>query len=210
MASHTTQRGSTLIEVLVSIMLMTFTLAGMAGLLGVATRTQLGVETRSNINSALNDLANRIRANLNTANPADRAGWAAHYTGLAVASQSWSSQQSTSTTPNKDCLTSTCSQDELADFDVTEVRARLARTMAQPALQLSGNASAGIRATFMWFDKDFTTISSTGVTLNTSPTCSSTAATTTNEWLQGQTCCPTAAGVGSTPGVRCLNLMLLP
>lgn len=210
MASHTTQRGATLIEVLVSIMLMTFTLAGMAGLLGVATRTQLGVETRSNINSALNDLANRVRANLNTTNPADRTTWAAHYTGLTVASQSWDDQQGTSTTPNKDCLASTCSQGELADFDVAEVRARLARTMAQPALQLSGDASAGIRATFMWFDKDFTTVSSSGVTLNTSPTCSTTAATTTGQWLQGQTCCPTAAGVASTPGVRCLNLMFLP
>lgn len=210
MASNTHQRGSTLIEVLVSIMLMTFTLAGMAGLLGVATRAQLGVETRSNINSALNDLANRIRANLNTTDPAHRSTWAAHYTGLTVASQSWSDQQGTSTTPNVNCLTSTCSQDELADFDVSEVRARLARTMAQPALQLSGDASSGIQATFMWFDKDYTTVTGTGVTLNTSPTCSTTAATTTNDWLQGQTCCPAAAGVSSTPGVRCLNLMFLP
>lgn len=203
------QRGITLIEVMVSIVLMSITLLGIAGLVSTTTKFQLGVESRSTITYLANDLAGRIRANLNTTN-ADRATWVAHYTGLSVSSSTWSAQQSISTTPASYCGTgsgtgSACTRAELAAFDVAEIRGALSRSVSQPALQLVSDANGNITATFMWFDKDFTSLVSDAVTLSTSATCSN-----AMNSIQQQACCPTAASVSSTPGVRCLNLRFAP
>lgn len=204
------QKGITLIEVMVSIVLMSITLLGIAGLLSTTTKFQLGVETRSGVTYLFNDLAGRIRANLDKTDVSNRTTWAAHYTGLAVASSTWSAQQSIDTTPGSLCGTGTtagsaCTRAQIAELDVAEIRASLGRIVPQPALQLAGNANEGLLATFIWFDKDFTVIADGETTLDTSPTCGD---TTTN--LGQQSCCPAAAGVGETPGVRCLNLRFVP
>jgi hypothetical protein len=91
------------------------------------------------------------------------------------------------------------------EFDLAEIRASMARSIPQPALQLSGDAATGLIATFMWFDKDFTSINNGTVSLNTSPTCGANL-----NAIQQQTCCPDAASVASTPGVRCLNFRFTP
>lgn len=198
-----------MIEVMVAILLMSITLLGIAGLISSTTRFQLGVESRSTITYLANDLAGRMRANLDTTLD-NRATWVAHYTGLGVSTSSWSAQQTISTTPSAFCGTgsgtaSTCSRADLAAFDVAEIRGSLARSMAQPALQLVADANGTVTATFMWFDKDFTSLVSDVVTLSTSTTCSSSLNS-----IQQQTCCPSAASVSSTPGVRCLNLRFSP
>jgi type IV pilus assembly protein PilV len=198
------QRGFTLIEVLVSMMLMTLTMVGLAGLLGIATRIQLGVESRSTAAQIMNDLGNRIRANLVTTNTADLSTWANHYTDIAVSSESWSAQQSTTTTPATNCLTTSCTPAQMAAFDLAETRGQMARAMPQPALLISGDAAAGLRITFAWFDKDFTQVTDGVVELQTSPTCGS------GTGAAALSCCPVAVGVGSTPGVRCLNMDLRP
>lgn len=198
------QGGFTLIEVMVSMLLMTLTLVGLAGLLGAATRMQLGVESRSTAAQIMNDLGNRIRANMVTTDTADRSTWATHYTDQPVASASWSSQQSTSTTPTTNCLYTDCTPAQMAGFDLAETRAQMARAMPQPALLVSGDAAVGLRITFAWFDKDFTKVTSGVVELQTSPTCGS------GTGAAALSCCPTTVGVGSTPGVRCLNMDLRP
>lgn len=204
-------RGITLIEVMVSILLMTITLLGIAGLFGATTRYQLGVESRSTITYLFNDLAGRVRMNLDTTtNPSNRATWAQHYTDASISSSTWSAQQTTSTTPSKYCGAgsgsgSACTRAELVEFDLAEIRSSMARSMPQPALQLSGDAATGLIASFMWFDKDFTSINNGTANLNTSPTCSS-----SMNAIQQQTCCPSAASVASTPGVRCLNFRFTP
>lgn len=204
-----TQRGITLIEVMVSIVLMSITLLGIAGLISSTTKFQLGVDSRSAITYLANDLAGRMRANLNTTLD-DRSTWVAHYTGLGVSTSSWSAQQSISTTPSAYCGTgsgtpSACTRADLAAFDVAEIRGSMARTMSQPALQLVADANGNVTATFMWFDKDFTSLVNDVMTLSTSATCSN-----TMNSIQQQTCCPSAASVSSTPGVRCLNLRFAP
>lgn len=201
--SITRQRGITLIEVMVSIVLMSITLLGIAGLLSTTTKFQLGVESRSGISFLFNDLSGRIRANLDE-------GEAGHYTGLTVASASWADQQSMGTTPGTLCGTgsgtgSACTRAQIAELDVAEIRASLARLMAQSALQLSGDAQNGLVASFIWFDKDFTALADGEVTLNTSPTCDSDTAD-----LGLMNCCPSAASVATTPGVRCMNLRFRP
>lgn len=203
-------RGVTLIEVMVSILLMTITLLGIAGLFGATTRYQLGVESRSTITYLFNDLAGRVRMNLDMSNSANRATWAQHYTAAAVSSSTWAAQQSMSTTPSVTCGTGTgtgtaCTRAQLVELDLAEIRASMARSMAQPALQLAGDAATGLIATFMWFDKDFATISDGVVTLSQSPACAA-----SMNAIQQQTCCPAAASVASTPGVRCLNFRFTP
>ncbi len=199
------QHGFTLIEVLVSILLMTLTLLGLAGLLGVSTRMQVGLETRSTANQMMNDLSNRIRANLNTSNAADHSLWAKHYTDLAVVKQNWETQQSTPLTPGKDCLSEECNRDEMADFDVSEIRVQMVRAMPQPGLFMTGDAQAGMRITFAWFDKEFTALDSNNkVELKKSPKCE-----TSDVGARALSCCPSAF-VAEAVGVRCLNLDLRP
>lgn len=199
-------RGVSLIEVLVSILLMTLTLVGVAGLLGKSTQMQLGLESRSAANLLMSDLANRIRASFNTAGAATKSTWSQHYSDLSVVTQSWSDQQTVSYTPGVNCASEACNFAELADYDVSEIRRQMARTMPQPALFISGDAASGMRISFAWFDKDATRLGTDGaVQLETSPTC-----TSTDTGARALSCCPTVAAVASTPGVRCLNLELRP
>lgn len=182
------QKGSTLIEVLVSLLLLSFTLLGIAGLMGATTRFQLGVDTRSAISLLLNDLGNRVRSNPteSTAYVYDGANWAA--------------QQTVITAPPVLCGATdavACTTAERAAYDVWEMRTVVRRLLPQGSLLIAGDPANGMTMSFLWFDKDFLEDAST---LRQSPTC-----TTSMNAVQLQSCCPTAASVGSTVGVRCLN-----
>ncbi|WP_345065018.1 type IV pilus modification protein PilV [Acidovorax lacteus] len=193
------QTGVTLIEILVAVLLLSFALLGIAGLLSTTTRYQLGVEARSSVTYLFNDLTARIRANFDTATVS-----AAHY----LYSDNWAAQQSaTLTAPSPSCAASggsNCSMNELAAFDLWEMRSAARRQMPQGALQISGDAAQGMVATYMWFDKDNTDTDAVGAaTLKSAPTC-----VATMNAIEQQSCCPAAAAAPA--GVRCLNLRFVP
>jgi type IV pilus assembly protein PilV len=200
--SHTNQQGATLIEVLVALLLLSFTLLGIAGLLSATTRYQVGTEGRSMSALMFNDLTNRMRTNLPQVPGYD----AANATPVYGYSDSWSTQQAAITAPSTNCgpsATATCTSADRATYDLWEIRSMARRSMPQGSLLLSGNITTGVTATYMWFDKDSTNDAASG--LNQNATCSS----TTTGGLR-QTCCPAAAGVGTTLGVRCLNFTFVP
>lgn len=93
---------------------------------------------------------------------------------------------------------------ELAAFDLWEMRSAARRQMPQGALQISGDAAQGMVATYMWFDKDNTDTDAVGAaTLKSAPTC-----VATMNAIEQQSCCPAAAAAPA--GVRCLNLRFVP
>ena len=187
-------RGSTLIEVLVALLLLSFTLLGIAGLMGATTRYQLGVDSRSVISSLFNGLTNRVRSN-----PAQGAAYVYN-------TASWSDQQAAIADPAKLCGSTddvACSPAERATYDVWELRTAIRRSLPQGSLVINGNPDDGLTMSFLWFDKDNLnniTDSDTTNDLRQSPVC-----TALMSSVELQSCCPTVADVSTTQGVRCLN-----
>lgn len=185
------ERGSTLIEVLVSLLLLSFTLLGIAGLMSATTRYQLGVDSRSSVSLLFNDLGNRIRSN-------------GDVSATYVYSATWAAQQAAIGTASSTCGatdTTACTPAQRAAYDVWEMRTAIRASMPQGSLLVAGNPNEGMTMSFLWFDKDFLEDAST---LRQSPTCA-----TSMTALQLQSCCPTAASVSSTRGVRCLNFSFI-
>lgn len=198
--------GATLVEVLVSILILSFSLLGIAGLLSVTTRYQLGVESRSLATMLLNETTSRLRTNLNEALMSSTTIPSYVYT------NSWSTQQGSIAAADKSCgpaATTTCTTVERAAYDLWELRSMARSSLPQGSMQLSGTPANGMTVTYLWFDKEYadtslvTTENSSG--LKTSATCASTQSS-----IQLLSCCPAAASVSTTPGVRCLNLTFTP
>lgn len=196
-------KGSTLIEVLVAILLLSFTLLGIAGLLAATTRYQLGVEGRSKLTLLYNDLTNRVRGN-----PTQAAAYIYN-------SASWATQQAAIPTRAKDCsgmaATATaaaallsCTAAERAADDLWVMRDAVRTAIPQGSLLMAGGGANGFTTTFLWFDKD--TTKDDGSPLRQSLICEDIGSPTT---IQLHSCCPTVAAVGSTPGVRCLNFTFI-
>jgi type IV pilus modification protein PilV len=195
--------GSTLIEVLVAILLLAFTLLGIAGLLGATTRYQLGIEGRSKLTLLYNDLTNRVRSN------------PTQTTAYLYDSASWATQQAAIPTRAKDCsgMAATasdaaalpaCTASERAADDLWVMRAAVRTAIPQGSLLVAGGGANGFTTTFLWFDKD--TTKDDGSPLRQSLICEDVVSPTP---AQLHTCCPTVAAVSSTPGVRCLNFTFI-
>jgi hypothetical protein len=82
------------------------------------------------------------------------------------------------------------------------LRSAARNALPQGGMLISGNINV-LTVTYLWLDKDFTTGSPP--TLRTSKTCA-----TGNTGIQAQTCCPVAADISKTPGVRCFNMNIVP
>jgi type IV pilus assembly protein PilV len=192
------QRGATLIEVMVAVLVLSVGMLGIAGLTSASMRYSQGSWARATVAAALTDFADRVRSN-----PAATA------TAYLQASDNYSTQQggSYALSYSSDCSVSTanCSGGDLAAYQLEQWRLSVKRSLPSSAIWVAGSRSTGYEATILWFDKGF--VQSDGVTLDTTPTC---AATITSAIAQ-RSCCP-AGAVGSTgvPGVRCTNMTVVP
>jgi len=192
--------GSSLIEVLVAILVLSIGLLGVAGLAAASLRYSQGGWARASLASGLSDLADRVRTNPGagvTAYVFDTTNDAPHYAGQRTALEGGQ------VALDVDCMAggTECTATELAAFHMTEWRLAMNRNMPGSAVWVSGQRDEGYQATLMWFDKSF--VQSDGTTLDTSATC--TAAMT---GVAARQCCPADAEV--IAGVRCTNMTVLP
>lgn len=194
-------KGSTLIEVLVAILLLSFTLLGIAGLLGATTRYQLGVEGRSKLTLLYNDLTNRVRSNptQTAAYLYDSASWATQQAAIPARAKDCSGMAATATAA---AALLSCTAAERAADDLWVMRDAVRTAIPQGSFLFAGGGANGFIATFLWFDKD--TTKDDGSALKQSAVCASSMSS-----VQLHSCCPTVAAVGSTPGVRCLNFTFI-
>jgi type IV pilus assembly protein PilV len=194
--------GSSLIEVLVAILVLSIGLLGVAGLAAASLRYSQGGWARASVASGLSDLADRVRTNPGadtTAYEFDKTKPGTKYTYADQRADLESGQVTIST----DCMAdgTACDATELAAFHMTEWRLAMDRNMPGSAVWVSGQRDEGYQATLMWFDKSF--VQSDGTTLDTSATC--TAAMT---GVAARQCCPADAAVSA--GVRCTNMTIVP
>ncbi|MDB5966560.1 MAG: pilV [Polaromonas sp.] len=189
------QSGVTLVEVLVSIMLMSFALLGMAAMQAQSLAQQTSATSRANISTLVADVTDRMRTNL-TQSPGYDTGVS---TPTFSISSTWAGQTTVPSAPSTDCNASVCDAVTRASYDLTNWRRKVRAEIPQGSAQISGGAQTGVNITLMWFDKDFRS----GETARQSATC--TAAMTGGA---AQTCCPSTASAPA--GVRCHNTTILP
>ncbi|MEO8120701.1 MAG: type IV pilus modification protein PilV [Rhodoferax sp.] len=201
--SAATQQGVSLIEVLVSVLILSVGLLGVAGLQAAVAKYKINTWSRAAISTLYADLADRVRMN------SDVAG-ANFITGISepslyVLSGTWSTQQAaTLTTPSPNCETASCTTAERAAYDMSIWRQRVRAGLPQGAALISGDRRDGINMTLMWFDKGFTDKGQA----SDSTLVSALACTGAETGMARQSCCPAAS---SAPvGVRCANFSFIP
>lgn len=188
-------RGFSLVEILVVVLILSFGLLGLAGLQAATVRFKTNSWVRSASANLFTDMADRVRAN--PAQTGAAYGSSSGATSAYLVSTSWADQQSATLTVAQDCLTQTCTAAQRATFDLTSWRINARRMMPQGAVNIQGDRATGFTLTLAWFDKEQST---------TAPEI----CTATVTGMAAANCCPTDLEVGSTNGVRCVRMTLIP
>jgi type IV pilus assembly protein PilV len=188
------QNGATLIEALVSILIMSIGLLGIAGLQLNALSYQKSAWSTHRVAEITNDLAERILANPTGAKNGNYTYTADYATGKAAAPAT------------NNCRTSgaTCSTAQIAADDLRDFLLKAQASLPGGAAQVTGTPATGMVVTTMFADKEF--VDTTGA-LQTSTTCTSAINASTSD-MAWRNCCPPAANVPA--GVRCRRFNLVP
>lgn len=184
-----TQRGATLIEALIAVLVMSLGLLGIAGLQLNALSYQKSAWSSHRVAEITNDIAEKIRSNPSSA----KIGTYNYTANYATASSA------TFTLNNCSSITSFCSLDQIAADDLANFVIKAQQLLPGGAAQIAGSVATGFTTTVLYFDKDFVN-PATGA-LQTSTTC-----TTTTTGIDWRNCCPPAASAPA--GVRCRNYLV--
>lgn len=188
--SRSRQGGATLIEALVSLVVMSFGLLGIAGLQISALSFQKSAWSTHRVSEITSEFAERVRANAKAVD-SDYQYTAAYATGK-VASPTMLNCRGTGT----------CSATQLAADDIAELLAKAQTLLPEGSIQVRGTLVDGLIVTSLYKDKDF--VDRAGA-LQTTPTCQ--ASTTGIEW---RNCCPSEAAVPDGEGIRCRRFTIIP
>ena len=182
------QKGATLIEALVSIVVMSFGLLGLAGLQVNAMAYQQSAWATQRVAELTSNFSERLRTN----------------TGAVYSDYIYSEnyQAGNADAPTVlGCRTSgTCTAAQIAADDIADVLTKAQSILPGGSIQVEGTADNGFVFTALYFDKQF--VDSTGA-LQTSASCS--ASTSGIDW---RNCCPVAAAAPA--GVRCRRFAIIP
>lgn len=187
------QHGATLIEALVSLVVMSFGLLGIAGLQISALSFQKSAWSTHRVSEITSEFAERVRANAKAVD-SDYQYTAAYATGKAAS------------LTKQNCRTSgTCTATQLAADDLADLLLKAQTLLPEGSIQVRGTLTDGLVVTSMYKDKDFVDSSSSSTPLQTTPTCQ--ASTTGTEW---RNCCPAEAAVPAGEGIRCRRFTIIP
>lgn len=191
--------GVTLLEVLVSLLILSFGLLGVAGLQAVTASYKVNSWARNSAALLLSDFAERVRANHAAAKKVPGVG-------LYEFKEPWSSPGDVlpSLGSHKNCLNLICNSKERATYDLWAWRTRVRGEMPQGSVWVDGNRDDGFKVALMWMDKGFTGAGDDKATLQSSTTCSPNLSSS----VQQASCCPNEAKVAI--GVRCQNFFFKP
>jgi type IV pilus assembly protein PilV len=191
------QRGVTLIEVLVSILVLSVGLLGMMGLQAAALRYEQGAWARTAVSSSVADFSDGIRM-LPTVLPATIESIRTYSTELAA------TEDAAYFVPDVDCDLQVCTADQLAAFARTFWRRNIHNSFPAGVgfVQQTGvpGRSLAYALTVAWADKSLV---DTAGAPTTAPVCAG------NEQLAAaRNCCP--AEIEAPAGVRCARVVVLP
>lgn len=196
------QSGVTLVEVLVSMVIMALGLVSLAALQNYTLRYQLGSVHRAQLSGLLSDYAERVRSNLAQA-PGVLAG--SPESSPYAFNRAWSAQADVpaEATAAAACQgDSVCTATQLAAADMDQWRALVRRELPRGSVWVAGDATQGMTVTFMWADKENVDSAAAGNLVQAA------ACKANDTGLAQQTCCP--AGAQAPAGVRCATFSLIP
>lgn len=180
------QRGATLIEALVSILVLSLGLLGMAGLQLNALSFQKSSWAQHRVSELTIDVVERMQTNP-VASQRGQYNYTQTYAISAAATLTNSGCSSYTTTV-------VCTPEQIATDDLSRLQAKARQTLPGGAASISGNATQGFIVTAMYADRDFRD----AVTNAPLTSASCTPTPTGNAW---RNCCPDSAAVPA--GVRC-------
>ena len=197
-----TESGSTLIEVLVAIVVLSIGLLGIAGLQAATTKYKVNTWARSAGTQLLSDLSERIRINPDEAGSNFTTGVTA--TSQYMLSKTWAAQKTDDLSFSKNCETSTCTTAERATYDMALWRQRVRASLPQGAAIVTGDKRNGFEVTLMWFDNAATDKGrASDAQLVKAPVCQG-----NESGMAQQSCCPAIAQ--AEEGVRCSRFSFIP
>lgn len=204
------QRGITLIETMIALLVFGLAMLGLAGLQAAAVNSQTGVWARSAVTAAVVDISERMRANFDAVNGVVNAS-NIPATGYVYA-QTFAQQTAAAPSLTRDCLAVTCTTAERATFDVESWRRNVRAAMPNGSVLITGTARNGFDVTVMWTDKSFTNSVAQADDVNvdnlgSSEVCPNAPDPATQRELL-RFCCPAAAAAPA--GVRCYNARVIP
>jgi type IV pilus assembly protein PilV len=193
------QRGVTMIEVLVALLVLSIGLLGVAATVAKSSRFTAGAWAQSAVANSLSDMAERIRSSPNAAS-AD-----------FNLTDDYATQRSDIEAGNvviaKDCDTNVCTPAESAAFHIATLRLDADRSLpgaaawVQPVSSAASGASAtSFEVAVMWFDKS--NVDGAGAA-NAALVCGG-----GETGIDQRRCCPAAASPAA--GVRCTRTVLVP
>lgn len=193
------QSGVTLVEVLVSMVIMALGLVSLAALQNFTLRYQLGSVHRAQLSELLSDYAERVRSNLGQAPGVVAASSDPGESYLFA--KAWGDQKADPVVTTSCSGSGTCTEVQLVSADMQEWRSRVRRELPRGSVYVTGDAIQGLTVTFMWSDKEF--VASAEGAASTAHECA-----TSDTGLAEQTCCPKDAE--APEGVRCATFSIIP
>ncbi len=203
LAQRRAQSGVSLIEALVSILVMALGLVGMAALQTYTLKYQQGSVQRGMVSSLMADYIERVRANggqsmlmLGTGSPYLTGG----QTWGDASAEDWSAIPSG--TPA--CGGSTaCEPADRATYDLAQWQRSVRQSLPKGSVSMTALNDDAVRVTLMWADKGLVSGSGENQTKVSSKACADgdTGAASLN-------CCP--VDVAAPEGVRCANMVVVP
>ena len=183
------QSGISLIEVLVSVLILGLAMISLAGLQSYTVKYQLGSANRAVLSMLVGDYAERVRANLSAAPGEGAAGDQSKY----LYAVTWADQSDAPVAADVDCSATVCTDaDTLAQWDMANWRQRVRDELPRGSVHVAGNIRDGLTMSFMWQDNDFGSKSPVCVA-NQSP-------------VDARQCCP----ADLPAGVRCATFVIVP
>lgn len=130
------QNGFSMVEILITVLVLSLGLLGMAGLITTGMRSNAVAQYRSIATQQTLDMADRMRANL-----------------VAVRAGSYDAITANIPTSN-DCVASECSAAQMAAYDHAQWNTANSRSLPGGAGTVVGNLTAGFVITLMWTEKE--------------------------------------------------------
>ncbi len=182
------QSGVTLVEVLVSILILGLAMISLAGLQSYTVKYQMGSANRSVLSMLVSDFAERVRANIEAA-----PGAVAKVQSPYLYNTDWDGQADAPKAADTDCATTVCTDASvLAQWDMASWRQRVRESLPRGSVQVSGTVQSGLNLTVMWQDNDYSA---------TPPACAA-----GQSPADARQCCP----ITVPNGVRCANFVIVP
>ena len=203
-----TQKGASLLEVMVALLIMALGLLGMAGLQAATSKFKVNTQAQTAVAQLVSEISEKIRVNPEAAGSSYDPTAAAQDSKYLLESD-WKTQLEETISIDLNCETNACTSDERAEFDMGTWRLRVRDTLPRGNALLQGSRRDGFDVTLMWMDKEQTSDEENEETgekdrvLKKAPVCQD-----GSEHTIVHNCCPAEAD--APEGVKCLRMSFLP